>query len=227
MSKTINHDTTKARIIAIGNVLRAQAVYARDYKKQCVNITVDDMMTQKYKDEKLKTLRESYDAKHNETKVEIVKLLNEIAEIEAENEAVYSVDGFVLNNTLALIQTTKGDLPEEVVDGMVKTFNGNYLAARAIRAAFEAFGAEETALKFKDCTTTAYITIDALLKKAENLEYSADTTVISLRNLLNDAVRFGETRGIVFSDAEKKLGDGLDETAIEYMARREMGLPVE
>ena len=133
----VNHEQTKNKILDIVGLLREQARYAKSYEQEQIKITSDEMLAQKYKNDKLAELMTAYIAKYKETKEKVVALLNDIVPIELEQEKILEYDIDEFSNTLAAINAAQGKLPADVMESIKLNFAGHYQALLSIKAAFE------------------------------------------------------------------------------------------
>lgn len=220
----VNHETTKSRILDILGILREQARYAKIYKQECKKVLDDDMLAEKYKTDKVESLRVAYITKHNENKAKVVALLNEIATIETGQEKILDFDIPEFANTVAVINTAKGKLPADVMEGIKLNFAGYYQVLLSIQAVFEQFDIDLTPYNYHEYTTSAGVAVLPLIHAAENIEQEETSTIVSLHKLFKDVIHFGEVRGIEFSGPAKTFGEGIDEEVQETLTRRAMGL---
>lgn len=221
----VNHEQTKTKIFDIATLLREQARYAKNYKQEQIKITSDDTYAQEYKNSKIDELRKLYNAKHTETKTKIVEKLNEIREIELEQEKILDLDIPEFANTIAAISAANGKLPSDIITGIKLKFAGHYQALMAIKAIFDRCEIDLAPFGYEEYITSASFVIDALVNEAENMEQEEVASIVSLQQLFNNIIHFGEVRGIKFSDGDKTFGDGVDDEVREILARRAMGLP--
>lgn len=222
----INHERTKNKILEITGLIRGQAQAATEYRQKSLNITQDETMSQNYKDEQIERLRDEYIRKYEETKQGLTKKLDEIIPLELENEAVLEFDIPEFANTMTAINAAEGNLPENVIKSIKLTFAGNYQALLSIRAAFERYGIDLEKYGYNEYTESVNTAITPLILEAENIERSEISTFISLRSLFRNVIKFGEVRGINFSESQKDFGEGYNEEAANILARQAMGLPV-
>ena len=224
----INHDVTKTQIIGITELLRKQAENATTYRAAKVAVGADEMMSQKYQQDKITALRESYIAHLNDTKAQIIEKLNAILDDELIQESVLECDVPEFANTLAAINAANGVLPIEVMNSIKHNFAGQYQVLLAIRAAFERYEIDLEKCEYTDMYfSSAAMVLPGLINQAETLEQSEVATFASLKQLFRNVIHFGETRGISFTDFEKDFGEGNNEEADEVIARMAMGLPIE
>lgn len=108
------------------------------------------------------------------------------------------------------------------MDGIKKKFAGYHQAMLSIVAVFNRYGIDLKPYNYEEYTTSVAIAIRPLLDAAGNLEREETSSFISLMNLHNDVIRFGEVRGIIFSDEEKTFV--IDDDMREFLARQSMGL---
>ena len=71
MKMKINHEQTKTKINEVIGLLRSQALYAKNFRKEALKVNQDEMLAQKYKNDKLAELRAAYNAKYEETKTKL------------------------------------------------------------------------------------------------------------------------------------------------------------
>ena len=199
----VNHDETKGIILSIVEMLKTQVQVAKKYKADSDAVTADEMISQKLKNERIAELRDNYIAKHRELKDKVEEKLNAIIPIELENEKILELDVPEFSNTLAAINTSKGHLPSEVIESIKLNFAGQYQALLAIKSAFERYEVDLKPWKYDEYTASVNYAIKPLIIQAQNLEQSEASTSISLRKLFKDVIRFGEVRGIKFSDSDK------------------------
>lgn len=220
----VNHDKTKNLIIDITDILRAQAQVAKKFRAESNTVNEDKTYSQKYKADLIAKLRENYDAKYNGTKDKITAKLEEILKIELENEEILELDVPEFANTLAAINSAQGNLPGYVIENIKINFAGQYQALSTIAAAFENYNIDLSKYGYTEYLRSAAITIEQLINKTRDIEQSEISTFISLKNLLEDVIRFGEVRGITFSENVKTLGADMDDEARTILARKAMGL---
>lgn len=220
----VNHEQTKNKIFDIAGLLREQARYAKNYKQEQIKITSDEMLAQKYKNDRLAELMAAYIAKHKETKEKVVALLNDITPIELEQEAILEFDVPEFQNTLAAINAAQGRLPADVMTGIKLNFAGQYQALLSIKAAFERYEIDLAPYGYEEYTTSAGFAIQPLIHAAENIEQEETSTIIDLQELFKKVIHFGEVRGIKFSEEAKTFGDGVDDEVRELLALKVMGL---
>ena len=221
----VNHEQTKNKIFDIAGLLREQARYAKTYRQSTQKLLDDETLAQDYKNNEIAKLRQAYIAKYNDTKTKIVDLLNEIATLELENEAVTEFDIPEFANTISVINSAQGKLPADVIHGIKYNFAGHYQVLNSIKAAFERYEIDLAPYGYEEYTTSAGFAINKLITSAENIEQDEVSTVVSLLQLFKDIIHFGEVRGIEFTENAKTFGDGVDdEETKEIIARRAMGL---
>lgn len=220
----VNHDKTKSLILNITKLLKAQIQTAKKYKADSDNILSDRLISQEYKNEQIEELRNAYLAKHSETKEKAENALNEILELELENEKILEFDVPEFSNTLAVINAAKGNLPSEVIESIKINFAGQYQTLLAIKSAFERYGVDLKKFGFEEYTISAGSAVKELIYQAQNIEQSETSTIVSLRKLFKDVIRFGEVRGINFSKSEKTLTADIDDEARKILTRKAMGL---
>lgn len=219
----VNHEQTKNKILDICKVLRTQAAYAKRFRQESLNVTTDEMLAQKYKNDRLAELREAYNAKYNETKTRIVEILGQIAEIEHEQEKILEFDVPEFSNTIAAINAAQGKLPADVITNIKLNFAGQYQILMTIKAAFERYEIDLVPYGYEEYTTSAGFVLPGLIHKAENIEQDEISTLLSLKNLFDDVLKFGKVRGITFTPTEETFNE-FDEEDRELLARRAMGL---
>lgn len=219
----VNHEQTKNKILDICRVLRDQANYAKAFRQESKKVIDDEMLAQKYKNDKLAQLREAYNAKYNETKDKVVKMLGEIAEIELEQEKILELDVPEFSNTLATINAAQGKLPADVIEGIKLNFAGQYQALLAIKAAFERYEIDLKHYGYDEYTTSVAFAIKPLENAAANIEQDEVSTVLSLKRLFDDVLKFGKIRGVTFTPDQETFGE-FDEEEENLLARRAMGL---
>lgn len=200
----INHDKTKGYILSICDLLKCQTKAAKEFKAEKEKVLTDNMLSEEYKNNCVAALRENYIAKYKETKVAIVKKLEAIILAEKENESILEYDVPEFSNTLAAINSAKGNLPSNVIESIKLNFAGQYQALLTIQAAFERYGVNLKDYKFNIYTTVAETAVNALIIQAENIELSEMSAFISLKKLYDNVISFGEIRGIVFTDEQKE-----------------------
>ncbi len=218
----VNHEQTKNIILSIVEMLKTQAQVAKKYKADLDTVTADEMISQKLKNDRIAELRNNYIAKHSELKDKVEEKLNAIISIELENEKILELDVPEFSNTLAAINAAKGHLPSEVIDSIKLNFAGQYQALLAIAAAFKNYGVELSKYGYSEYTASVKAAINPLIIQAQNIEQSETSTFISLRKLFKDVIRFGEVRGIKFSDSDKTFP--FDDEIRTLISKQAMGL---
>ena len=220
----INHEITRKNIIEITGLLRTQATVATNYRNTKTAIENDENMSQKYQQESLAQQRENYIAKLCETKEKIKERLEIILEDELKQETILEYDVPEFSNTLAVIDATQGQLPDEVIKNIKYNFAGQYQVLLSINAAFGKYGIELSKYGYDEYLRSASAVIQELIHEAKNIEQSEVSTFVSLRNLFSDIIKFGEVRGIKFSESEKDFREGHNEEADDIFAKQVMGL---
>ena len=223
----VNNEQTKTKILEIAGELRSLAHNARNFKKHTVAVQSDETMSEPYKKSKIEDMRASYEKTLNEKKAKIVELLNDIIPLVEENEAVYNLDIPDFANTMAIITASEGKLDPKLMDGIKLKFAGHYQALQAIKAAFERYEVELSKYGYDEYICPVGFAIPTLITAAENIEREETSVFIDLMDIFKKIIRFGEVRGIEFSEDAKTFGDGFDEEAGALFARRVMGLPEE
>lgn len=221
----VNNEQTKSKILEIAGELRSLAHNARNFKKHTVAVQSDETMADTYKQSQIESMRAKYVATYAEKKAKIVELLNDIIPLVEGNEAVYNLDIPDFANTMAIIMASEGKLSPELMDGIKQKFAGHYQALQAIKAAFERYEVDLSKYGYDEYTCPVGFAIPTLITAAENIEREETTIFIGLMDIFKKIIRFGEVRGIEFSEDAKTFGDGLDDEAAESLARRAMGLP--
>ena len=219
----VNHEQTKTKIIAICEALREQANNAKAFREESAKVLEDKTFTQEYKEKMLSNLRDGYNANYNTTKTKVVEILGEIEEIELEQEKIFELDIPEFSNTLAAIDAAQGNLPADVINSIKLNFAGYMQALNVIKSAFGRYGVDLEPYGFNEYATSAGFAIEVLKRTTENIEQEEVATVLSLKNLYNDIIAFGKTRGIEFDAEQESFGD-IDEDAQDIIARRAMGL---
>lgn len=220
----VNHEQTKKLIIDITDIIRAQAQVAKSFRIDRNKWDNEKTYSQEYRNDLISKLREDYNTKYNETKEAIAAKLEEILKIELENEKILELDVPEFANTLAAINSVRGKLPETVINTIKINFAGQYQALLAIAAAFENYDVDLSEYGYAEYLKSVSFAIEPLFLQAKDIEQSEVSTFVSLHKLLKDVIKFGEVRGVTFSEDTKKFGDGLDEEAKEIIARKAMGL---
>lgn len=220
----INHEITRKNIIEITGLLRTQATVATNYINTKTAIENDENMSQKYQQESLAKQRENYIAKLCETKEKIKEKLVFILNEELKQEEILEFDVPEFSNTLSAINAAQGKLPEEIIKNIKYNFVGQYQVLLSIKAAFKQYGIELSKYGYDEYLRSAAFVIEDLINKTEDIEQSEVSTFVSLRNLFRDVIRFGEVRGLKFTDSEKDFGEGHNEKADDILARKAMDL---
>lgn len=220
----VNHEQTKNKIFDIAGLLREQARYAKAYRQNTQKLLDDKTLAEDYKNNEIAKLRTAYIAKYNDTKTKVVEKLNEIIPLELENEAILEFDIPEFANTMSAINSAQGKLPAEVMESIKLNFAGHYQVLNSIKAAFERYEIDLTPYGYEKYTTRAEFAIRDLITSAENIEQDEVSTIVSLNQLFNAIIHFGEVRGIEFTENAKTFGDGVDDEVRDILARRAMGL---
>lgn len=219
----VNHEQTRGKIIEITELLKVQAVTAQNFKENSNRVLADESLSQKYQNDRIAELRENYIAKHKETKEKVIAILEEIAPLELENEKILEYDIPEFANTMSAINSTQGKLPADVMESIKLNFAGHYQVLLSIKAAFEHYEIDLTPYKYEEYVTSAASVINDMIKMAENLELSESSSFIALKQLHAKVIRFGEVRGIKFSEEERTFGS-VSEAVSDALARQAMGL---
>ena len=196
----INHKPAQDIICDIILRIKKQVENALNYKKQKVTLETDERLNTEYREGQIKAINEKYLAELQETRAFIAEKLGAVAEIEKENESILDFDVPEFSETMAAVNAAKGKLPEAVIYGIRDKFKGNYQVMATIKAALEGFEIDLKPYKFNDYTAPAEECISQMIINAGNIETSADTSFISLGELLDEIVYFAECRGMVFGD---------------------------
>ena len=138
-------------------------------------------------------------------------------------EKILEFDTPEFSNTLAAINAAQGNLPADVINGIKLNFAGQYQALITIKSAFDRYGIDLAPYGYEEYITSAGFAIQPLISAAKNIEQDEVSTVLSLKNLFDDILKFGKVRGIEFTPAEETFGE-YDEEDRELIARRAMGL---
>lgn len=220
----INHEKTHNEILAITELIKKQAVSAKEYKNQKNILESDETMAQKYKNDRLAELRVIYINGINETKALIKERLITVADLETANEQILETDVPEFANTLAAINSAKGNLPGNVIENIKLNFAGQVQLLEIIEKTFDNYGIDMSRYNFSEYTKPSQLVIADLSVKVENIEQSEAAIFLSLTNIYKAIIHFGEVRGIVFSDSEKTFSNGVDDEIREELARQAMGL---
>lgn len=216
----------KAKILEVSDILRNQAEYADNYKKQQIEIQSNKTYSQEYQNERIAELRSLYIEKYNETKTKVIEKLNAVINTEKENEAVFDCGSSEYANTINMITSSSDKLSPEVINAIKLKFAGQYLVLNSIRSVFKHCGVDVDAKPYcySEFTKKAEEELAEVIILTENAEQEETTAMISLRNIFRKLIRFGEVRGITFSEEERTFSyDMLDEEE-EIRARKSMGL---
>lgn len=220
----VNNEQTKNKILDIAGELRKLAHSAKDFRKRTVAILQDETMSEPYKNSKIEDMRTAFTATYDEKREKIVDLLNDIIPLVEENEKKYNLDIPDFANTMSIITASQGNLPIETIESIKLNYAGHYQALLAIRAAFERYEVDLSKYGYDEYTQKGEFAISNLITAAVNIEREETTISLDLVKLFKAVIRFGEVRGIEFSEEAKTFGDGFDDEAEEILARRVMGL---
>lgn len=227
----INHKPAQDIICDIILRIKKQIKSATTYKAQRLNFETDVRLNDEYRQQSIAKLDSNYLAELGETRAFICEKLEEVAKLEEENDNILDLDVPELSETLSAISTTKGRLPELVISNIFDKFKGNYQVIVTIAAAFKEHGITLDKFNIENRLRTAREVVDGLIVDATNIETSADTSYISLSELLQNIVEWGRGRGMVWSDEFVSLGEELDsfiakvrDDVATQNARQAMGL---
>lgn len=223
----VNHDATKSIIYDIAGLLREQARRAMAYEKETQEIAQNPAYAESYKTKEIEKKRVAYIATHNDTQTQVAELIERMAEEEKKQEEILELDIPEYANTVASIQAAKGDLPAIAIDAIKKNFAGHYQALLIIKKLFSIYnyGIDLRVHGYEEYTQSAEHATMPLIKAAQNLELSGSAAPFSMYKLFRDVIRFGEVRGIKFSENEKAFVDGIEEDNLKEMqTRKAMGL---
>lgn len=221
----VNHDATKAKIISIKYNMEELASAAKKYRNDAQEILQNGRMSQSFQNERIAELRADYYAKHESLKGIILEKLNDVQTLEIDTERICELDVPEFANTIAAINAAQGKLHPDVMEGIKLNFAGQYQALQTIAAAFDRYEVNLEKHGYGEYLSSAAVILPDIIDYADNMEQDKTVVLVSLSTLFKKIIRFGETRGIHFTDNEKAF-DALDDDARDIMARQAMGLPV-
>ena len=219
----IYHEKTKAKILEIQKVLQDMRHFASVAIDNMSNIAKDETRSQQYKTEQTEKFRLAWLEKHSELRGMLQKKTEELIPMEEEYEGIFDFESPAFANTLKLIETTKGNLSRHMIDSIRENFSGDHYALTAISEALKAQGNDRD-YRIDEYAAPAEEKIIALVKEAKNMEAEPSGAIVKSVEFYSHLVRFGETRGIKFSDTERIVGGNVSDVAEDYMVRRVMGI---
>lgn len=221
----VNHENTKKKILEITSILKNQANSAKTFKKNKALILQDEARSEKYKTDAVAELAKGYYSLLEDTKKKLIEHLEEIIPLELENEAILQFDIPEYLNTVTTITSAKKELSADVINTIKLNFAGHYQVLNSIASILKSNDISPEQYGYSEYTRSVTDVIPGLISMAENLEQEENNAIISLHNFFKAIIRFGEVRGVAFSESEKNFGEGIDDEAKETLIRRSMGLP--
>jgi len=221
----INHKPAQDIICDIAIRIDKQIKAALTYKEKKVALEGDTRLSTEYREGQIRTINDAYLKELQETRAFLVEKLEAVGTIEEELENILDFDIPELSETLAALNTTQGKLPKEVIAGIRDKFKDNYQVMLTLAAALENQGYKLEDFGFDYYIHPASLILAQMIDNASNIETSADSSFISLRDLFNAVIDFGEKRGMVFGETIKKLDERVADVISDYLVHEAMGLP--
>lgn len=220
----VNHESTKTVLLQIIDELRAQADRATKYNAESHEITENQQISITYKQNLIDDMRVKYLASLEESRSAMRALIERLLAYESDQDKIIEYDVPEYANTIATIKATKGQLPADVIKLIKYNFAGQYNNLVSIATLFKMYGIDVLEYGYKEYVRDAVDALTEIDIMIENMETSAESVHIDLRNIMRKVVTFGEVRGLTFADEEKSLGAFNDEIAEDLLVDKVMGL---
>lgn len=220
----VNHENTRINILKITELLKKLAGAATKYINDKLAVEMNDTISQKYQQEQIEELRVNYLSLLQQTKKEIREILDIITEYENEQDKIIEFDVPEYINTIATINATKGELPENVIKNIKYNFAGQYNNLISIKALFDLYDVNVLNYGYAEYVKSAKDALSEIDIMAKNIETSEQSIFIDLRKIFTSIITFGEVRGIKFADVEKDFGELDNPTAQEMLVNKVMGI---
>lgn len=217
----INHDITRAEIIAVRDTVRGIAKKAEDFNNQKGKIIKDEYRSEKAKSEAIYALSEQFKTVCQKVDEQVQKSLDRILAAELENNKIFDITDPAIQSAIQLITATSGKIDVETRKDIVNLFRGN---AKALVMLHDVFTAYDIDVKYLEkCMINIEEIIDHIRELSGSMAEDAAESAHQMQEICLRLFNLAELLGIPFEDAEKETNLNLDEYYMS-MARAAMGL---
>ena len=205
----ITHNPLMSLVSSIIRTINNTVKSAEKYKNEVIKVTElsSSVYTQEYKNTLIQNAWDNYLKTFQEAKTKITDDIDEIEVFEKNNEKIMEYDDVAITTSIAAAHAAQGNLPDDVIKGIIDTLNGRYKALNILYAIFMNYAEDEDRQEEINNLFADYISVDTGIMRFRDLvmkmEQSPDTMFISLYDLLDSVIHFGKTHGLKLDDVNQ------------------------